>query len=116
MSVLDELIPIAVHMMSQKIQGTWNFTNPGTIEHNQILEMYKEIVDQNFCWKNFSQSEQDAILLSKRSNNHLDTTKLTIYWELYKHEIRDMFSHAEFSEIKDAVKKTLKEYSIYKNI
>ena len=38
--------------------------------------MYKEIVDHTFTWKNMTIQEQDKLLLSKRSNNSLDTTKL----------------------------------------
>jgi hypothetical protein len=38
--------------------------------------MYKEIVDPNFTWDNFTIEEQNEILASKRSNNCLDTTKL----------------------------------------
>ena len=53
-----------------------NLTNPGLISHNEILEMYKEIVDPSFEWKNFSMEEQRAILAADRSNNYLDTSKL----------------------------------------
>lgn len=56
--------------------GTINFTNPGLISHNEILAMYKEIVDSDFEWENFDIKDQDKILLSKRSNNYLDTSKL----------------------------------------
>jgi hypothetical protein len=38
--------------------------------------MYKEIVDPKFTWKNFTVEEQNKILLSKRSNNQLDTRLL----------------------------------------
>lgn len=76
MSVLPELIPIIVDLMKKKHIGTINLTNPGVITHNEILEMYKEIVDPSFTWKNFSIEEQDTILLSKRSNNYLSTQKL----------------------------------------
>ena len=38
--------------------------------------MYKEIVDSNFEWENFSIDEQNNILPSKRSNNFLDTALL----------------------------------------
>ena len=51
-------------------------TNPGLITHNEILEMYKEIVDPEFTWKNFSIEEQNEILASGRSNNFLETTVL----------------------------------------
>jgi len=76
MTILDELLPISVEMMKNKETGCFNFTNPGTISHNEILEMYKEIVDPTFTWKNMTIQEQDGLLLSKRSNNSLDTTKL----------------------------------------
>lgn len=99
MSVLDELIPIACHMMMDNIQGTFNFTNPGVIEHNEILEMYKNEVDETYTWKNFSIEEQDSILLSKRSNNHLDTSKL----EKVVEKLKEKYSFLEFNTIHDAV-------------
>jgi 3,5-epimerase/4-reductase len=76
MSVLPELLPYVLEMMKQNITGTMNLTNPGLISHNEILEMYKEIVDPSFKWNNFSMEEQRAILAADRSNNYLDTSKL----------------------------------------
>ena len=51
-------------------------TNPGVISHYEILELYKEYVDEDFVWKNFTIEEQNKILASKRSNNYLDTKEL----------------------------------------
>jgi hypothetical protein len=65
-----------VHLAEKHICGPVNLTNPGLISHNEILEMYKEIVDPTFTWSNFSVEEQNLILASKRSNNFLDTTVL----------------------------------------
>jgi 3,5-epimerase/4-reductase len=80
MTVLPELLPYVVDMMLKGTKGTVNLTNPGVISHNEILEMYKELVDNEFTWKNFSEEEQRKILASGRSNNHLDTTRLeTLY-------------------------------------
>ncbi len=76
MSVLPELLPLVYDMIKNKTIGTINLTNPGLISHNEILEMYKDIVDKNFTWKNFSKDEQSLILKSDRSNNYLDTKKL----------------------------------------
>ena len=76
MTVLNELIPLMVDMAVNNRKGTVNLTNPGLISHNEILEMYKEIVDPNFTWTNFTVEEQNQILASKRSNNYLDTTIL----------------------------------------
>lgn len=76
MTVLPELLPILIDMAKNKVVGTINLTNPGLISHNEILEMYKEIVDTTFTWQNFSIEEQNAILASGRSNNYLDTSRL----------------------------------------
>lgn len=79
MTVLNELLPILLKMMKDNLTGTVNFTNPGLISHNEILEMYKEIVDPEFTWNNFTIEEQNEVLASKRSNNFLDTTRLETY-------------------------------------
>jgi dTDP-glucose 4,6-dehydratase len=97
MSVLPELLPFVLKMMEQNITGTINLTNPGLISHNEMLEMYKEIVDPLFTWKNFTQEEQRSILASDRSNNFLDTTKLETLFP----EVRN---------IKDAVRDSLIQY------
>ena len=76
MTVLPELLVYVLEMMRKNITGTVNLTNPGLISHNEMLEMYKEIVDPEFTWKNFSQEEQRAILAADRSNNFLETHKL----------------------------------------
>lgn len=84
MTVLPELLPYVLDMMKSKITGTINLTNPGLISHNEILQMYKEIVDKDFKWNNFTQEEQRKILAADRSNNYLDTTKLETYYPKIK--------------------------------
>ena len=76
MTVLDDILPIVLDCALERRVGTFNSTNPGVITHNEILEMYKEIIDSNFTWENFSIEDQNTILASKRSNNYLDTRKL----------------------------------------
>ena len=80
MTVLPELLPLVIDMMSKKRCGTINLTNPGIISHNQILEYYRKYVNPEFQWKNFTIEEQDAILDSKRSNNYLNTTLLESWY------------------------------------
>lgn len=46
-----------------------NYTNPGAISHNEILNMYKEHIDPEFTWENFNLEEQAKILKAPRSNN-----------------------------------------------
>ena len=76
MTVLDSFFPAILDMINNKTTGTFNLVNPGIISHNEILEMYKEIVDPSFTWENFTIEEQNKILKSKRSNNHMDTNKI----------------------------------------
>lgn len=96
MTVLPELIPLMIDMANKKITGTINLTNPGLISHNEILEMYKEIVNPDFKWVNFSVEEQNKILSAGRSNNYLDTLKLQ---DLYPNVLN----------IKESIKKCLEE-------
>ena len=95
-TVLSIMLPIMIDMVKNKLTGTINLTNPGLIEHNEILEMVKEILDSSFTWQNFSIEEQEKILSAGRSNNLLDTTKLQ---ELYPGVL----------PIKDAVRQILIE-------
>lgn len=76
MTVLPELLPIMIDMAKQGKTGTVNLVNPGLITHNEILQMYKDIVDPTFTWQNFTLEEQAKILASGRSNNCLDTSDL----------------------------------------
>jgi dTDP-glucose 4,6-dehydratase len=96
MTVLPTILPIIVDMMKSGKTGTYNMTNPGLISHNEILEMYNEIVDPLFTWENFSIEEQNKILASERSNNFLDTSKIENEYCI--------------PDIKDAIKQCLESY------
>jgi nucleoside-diphosphate-sugar epimerase len=89
MTVLNELLPIMITMALNKEVGTINLVNPGLISHNEILEMYKEIIDSNFSWENFTIEEQNVILASKRSNNCLNTSLLEKYTNYKVKNIKD---------------------------
>ncbi len=80
MTVLPDMFPVIADMIKKNVVGTFNLCNKGAITHNEILELYKTHVDNNFTWKNFSIEEQNKVLLSKRSNIELSTDKL---YELY---------------------------------
>ena len=97
MSVLPELLPMVFDMMKKGITGTINLTNPGRISHNEILEMYRNIVDPTFTWENFSPEEQRKILAADRSNNYLDTSRLESLYPCVRN-------------IKEAIKSCLHQY------
>lgn len=76
MTVLDELLPISIEMAKRKCRGVWNFTNPGVVSHNEILEMYKKYINNNLEWENFTLEEQAKVIVAPRSNNEMDASKL----------------------------------------
>ncbi len=94
MTVLDDFFPIFMKLILTKTIGTYNCTNPGIISHNEILEMYRELVDSNFQWENFTLEEQQKILKSDRSNNALETTKIENIFDIkpIKESIRNILS------------------------
>lgn len=76
MTILDELLPISIEMAKRNLRGIWNFTNPGVVSHNEILEMYKTYIDPEFKWSNFTLEEQAKVIVAPRSNNEMDGSKL----------------------------------------
>lgn len=88
MTILDELLPISIEMAKRNLRGIWNFTNPGVVSHNEILEMYQKYIDPGFKWANFTLEEQAKVIIAPRSNNEMDATKL-------KKEFPDLLSIKE---------------------
>jgi nucleoside-diphosphate-sugar epimerase len=94
MTFLPDLLPLMIDMIIKKEIGTINLTNPDYISHNEILELYKEIINPDFKWENMTIEEQNKILLSERSNNILNTEKLQkLYPDIkdIKTSIKDLF-------------------------
>merc|ERR1712160_221474 len=75
MTILQEMLPASLAMAKAGLTGVYNFTNPGVISHNEVLDLYTKIIDPTYTYKNFTLEEQSKILSAARSNNELDTTK-----------------------------------------
>ncbi|KAK2078738.1 hypothetical protein QBZ16_003578 [Prototheca wickerhamii] len=67
MTVLPELLPYSIEMAKRKLTGIMNYTNPGAISHNEIMELYRQYVDPEFTWSNFTVEEQAKILPIRES-------------------------------------------------
>lgn len=76
MTILSEMLPASLAMAKKGLTGVYNFTNPGVISHNQVLDLYKKYIDPNYTYQNFTIEEQAKVIKAPRSNNELDTTKL----------------------------------------
>lgn len=80
MTILDDLLPIAIDMTFKELKGNFNFVNPGVLSHNEVLDLYKLYIDPSFTYQNFTVEEQDKILKARRSNNELSAEKLLRYY------------------------------------
>lgn len=89
-SILYELLPLVVLMSEHKEAGVYNFTNPGAISHNEVLALYRDIIDPSYRWQNFSLEEQAKVIKADRSNCELDGTKLMDLVKQYQREGQDV--------------------------
>jgi 3,5-epimerase/4-reductase len=87
MTVLDDMWPIIDKMIEVQEKGIYNLTNPGTAEHNWILELYRKTFNPNHTWSLISYEEQMKYIKSERSNNEMDTAKLQYFCENYGIEL-----------------------------
>ena len=76
MTILHEMLPASLAMAQAGLTGVYNFTNPGVISHNEVLDLYIKYIDPTYHYSNFTVEEQANVIVAGRSNNELDTTKL----------------------------------------
>lgn len=75
-SVLEDFLIAAKTLIEKKATGVFNVTNPGVITHQEILDIYKELVDPTYNYTLFSIEEMEKITKAKRSNCGLSVAKL----------------------------------------
>ncbi|KAL7799466.1 hypothetical protein V8C43DRAFT_328113 [Trichoderma afarasin] len=89
-TMLHDLLPASIILAEHGETGVYNFTNPGSISHNEVLKLFKEIVRPDFSWKNFTLEEQAKVIKAGRSNCTLDTTKLVAKLGEYNYGIPEI--------------------------
>ncbi|KAK6538571.1 hypothetical protein TWF694_010150 [Orbilia ellipsospora] len=89
-TLLTDMLPVSVILAENNEKGVYNFTNPGAISHNEVLDLFKKYVRPDFTYKNFTVEEQSKILKAGRSNCELDTTKLVTKMKEYGVEIPEV--------------------------
>jgi dTDP-4-dehydrorhamnose reductase len=92
--ILEDMLPVAIEMTLRQFKGNYNFVNPGTLSHHEVMEMYKELVDPTASYEGFTLEEQNRILKARRANAELSVAKL----------LKD-FPH--IPHVKDALRRTL---------
>eukprot|EP00560_Eucampia_antarctica_P009037 CAMPEP_0197828304 /NCGR_PEP_ID=MMETSP1437-20131217/4895_1 /TAXON_ID=49252 ORGANISM="Eucampia antarctica, Strain CCMP1452" /NCGR_SAMPLE_ID=MMETSP1437 /ASSEMBLY_ACC=CAM_ASM_001096 /LENGTH=317 /DNA_ID=CAMNT_0043429473 /DNA_START=83 /DNA_END=1036 /DNA_ORIENTATION=+ len=93
MTVLTEMLPASIGMATTGLTGVYNFTNPGVISHNEVMDLYTKHIDPTYTYSNFTVEEQAKVIKAGRSNNELDTTKF----------MRDLPEGIVINDIKTAV-------------
>ena len=76
MTVLEEFVPMAIEGALRGLTGAYNWTNPGAISHNEVLELYRDYCQPGFVWENFTEEEQAEVIKAPRSNNTMCDAKL----------------------------------------
>jgi len=102
MTILHEMLPASLAMAKKGLTGVYNFTNPGVISHNEVLDLFTKYVMPSFKYSNFSVEEQKKILKADRSNNELDTTKF----------MRDLPDGIVVNDIKTAYENCFKRMAV----
>ncbi|BDC35182.1 hypothetical protein Noda2021_11400 [Candidatus Dependentiae bacterium Noda2021] len=102
LSVLDDLLPLAVDMTVKKIKGNFNLVNPGAISHHEVLDLYKQYIDSKHQYESLTVQEQDATLKARRANAELSAAKLLTYYPDVPH-------------IKDSLVELFKKIAAQKN-
>lgn len=89
-TILHDLLPAALILAQHGETGVYNFTNPGSISHNDVLSLFKEIIRPSLVIKNFTLAEQSKVIKAERSNCELDTSKLVSKMKEYDFEIPEI--------------------------
>ncbi|MBL7141682.1 sugar nucleotide-binding protein [Patescibacteria group bacterium] len=76
MTIVDDLLKVAECLMKKDKTGIYNTTNPGPMNHQEILDLYKKINDPDFSYKIISLNELHKKTKAQRSNCVLNTDKL----------------------------------------
>jgi len=77
MTVMDDVLPILVDCMIRRDVGALNAVNPGTMDHNTILTMYRDLQNPEHTWTEISNKELvGGFVKGARSNNYLETNRI----------------------------------------
>ena len=98
-TVVEDMIVAFRQLLEKKASGIFHVTNPGSIKHREIIEMYKEIFDANHkCeWIEEKNLVNFGLAEKKRSNNIMQSQNL----EKIGINMRP---------VKEAVRETIKKY------
>lgn len=104
LTVVEDMIKVFRALLEKKAAGIFHVTNPGAIQHREIMKMYKEMVDPDHTndWIGEEELVSEGLAKRKRSNNIMQSKNLE---KLGIH----------MRPVKEAVRDTMKKYAKHKN-
>lgn len=77
-TIVEDMIDVFHQLMEKKSEGIFHVTNPGTMKHRDLLELYKEYVDPNHAceWISNDALVEQGLAKKGRSNNFLHNSHL----------------------------------------
>jgi dTDP-4-dehydrorhamnose reductase len=93
-TIVDDMIEAFYQLLAKKASGIFHVTNPGSIRHKEIIEMYEKIVDPQHRneWISAEELVSCGLAAKKRSNNIMQSEnldKLGIKMRPIKEALRD---------------------------
>jgi len=80
-TIVEDMIQVFRQLLEQKAAGIFHVTNPGSIKHKEIIELYEKYVDPSHSNEWISEEELVSLGLAnkKRSNNIMASKNLGKY-------------------------------------
>jgi dTDP-4-dehydrorhamnose reductase len=75
-TVVPDMLNALEDLIEKRKEGIYNLTNPGAISNVKIMQMYNEFVDPAHEFEVISNEELNKLVLKKKANGILNTTKL----------------------------------------
>jgi 3,5-epimerase/4-reductase len=80
-TIIEDMIDVFHQMLEKKATGIFHVTNPGTMKHRELLDLYHELVDPDHTceWIANETLVEQGLAKKGRSNNFLSNTRLEEY-------------------------------------
>ncbi|MBT4120729.1 MAG: sugar nucleotide-binding protein [Candidatus Magasanikbacteria bacterium] len=77
-TIIDDMVEVFYQLMEKKSEGIFHVTNPGTLKHREIIDLYQELVDPDFTceWITEDDLVDQGLAKKHRSNNFLASENL----------------------------------------
>jgi dTDP-4-dehydrorhamnose reductase len=99
-TIVDDMVRVFYELMVKKATGIFHITNPGTIKHREIIDLYHKYVNPNHTneWIDNDELVKLGLATKGRSNNFLASDRLKEYG-------------IEMREVHEAMEETMKKYA-----